>query len=264
MQMVPKKAGITVVKTESREKLTTRPVIGWRVCIYYRKLNNATSKDHFPLPFIDQIVKKLSGQKFYYFLDGYSGYNQIPIHPDDQPFEIMYDASDYAARAALGQRVDKKPIVIFYASKTFSEAQINYTTIEKELLAVVFALDKVRSYIWGHPKVIVFLDHSALKHLLTKKETKPRLLRCDQMHMNPKLVVEIFDMWGIDFIGPFPTSHGNMYILVAVDYVSMWVAAEATKIKDHSVVLKFVKKNIFARHGIPKAVISDGVPTLRT
>ncbi|GJU53155.1 putative nucleotidyltransferase, ribonuclease H [Tanacetum coccineum] len=83
-QTVPKKAGITVVETESGEKLTTRPVTGWRVCIDYRKLNNATSKDHFPLPFIDQIVEKLSGQKFYCFLDGYSGYNQIPIHPDDQ------------------------------------------------------------------------------------------------------------------------------------------------------------------------------------
>ena len=350
--------------------------------------------------------------------------------PDwSKPFEIMCDASDYAAGAVLGQRVDKKPVVIFYASKTFSEAQMNYTTTEKELLAVVFALDKFRSYIWGHSKVIVFSDHSALKHLLTKKETKPRLLRwilllqefnmeirdkkgsenvvadhlsriipppfnpsdvikesfpdeslfevsklpwyanivnylvvkklpdywskqqrqyffsqlkhyiwedpelykvcadqvvrrcvpdhehmdvlahrhsyacgghfgatktghkvlqsgffwptifkdaqsfvkactrCqqvggisrrDQMPMNPILVVEIFDVWGIDFMGPFPTSHGNVYILVAVDYVSKWVEAEATKTNDHSVVLKFVKKNIFARHGIPKAIISDG------
>nr|GFA11338.1 hypothetical protein [Tanacetum cinerariifolium] len=71
-------------ETKSGEKLTTRPVAGWRVCIDYRKLNNATSKDHFSLPFIDQIVEKLSGQKFYCFLDGYSEYNQIPIHPDDQ------------------------------------------------------------------------------------------------------------------------------------------------------------------------------------
>ncbi|GKD01506.1 putative nucleotidyltransferase, ribonuclease H [Tanacetum coccineum] len=300
--------------------------------------------------------------------------------PDwSKPFEIMCDASDYAAGAVLGQRVDKKPVVIFYASKTFLEAQMNYTTTEKELLAVVFALDKFRSYIWGHFKVIVFSDHSALKNLLTKKETKPGLLRwilllqefnleirdkkgsknvvadylsriippafnpsdvikesfpdeslfevsklpwcvpdhehtdilahchsyacgghfgamktrhkvlqsgffwptifkdaqsfvkactrCqkvsgilrrDQMPMNPILVVKIFDMWGIDFIGPFPTSHGNVYILVAVDYVSKWVEAEATKTNDHSVVLKFVKKNIFARHGILKAIISNG------
>nr|GEV93516.1 DNA-directed DNA polymerase [Tanacetum cinerariifolium] len=98
--------------------------------------------------------------------------------PDwSKPFEIICDASDYAAGAVLGQRVDKKPVVIFYASKTFPKAQMNYTTTEKELLAVVFALDKFWSYIWGHSKVIVFSDHSALKHLLTKKETKLRLLR---------------------------------------------------------------------------------------
>ncbi|GJW13503.1 putative nucleotidyltransferase, ribonuclease H [Tanacetum coccineum] len=83
-QTVPKKAGIIVVETESREKLTTRLVIGWKVCIDYHKLNNATSKDHFPLPFIDQIVEKLSSQKLYCFLDRYSRYNQIPIHLDNQ------------------------------------------------------------------------------------------------------------------------------------------------------------------------------------
>ncbi|GJR36168.1 transposable element [Tanacetum coccineum] len=80
----------------------------------------------------------------------------------------------------------------------------------------------------------------------------------DQMPMNHILVVEIFDVWGIDFMGPFPTSHGIVYILVAIDYVSKWVEAEATKTNDHSVVLKFVKKNIFAKQGIPKAIISDG------
>ncbi|KAF5763909.1 putative nucleotidyltransferase, Ribonuclease H [Helianthus annuus] len=83
-QTVPKKSGIQVVKSEDGEQIATRPVTGWRVCIDYRKLNAATSKDHFPLPFIDQIVEKLSGQKFYCFLDGYSGYNQIAIHPEDQ------------------------------------------------------------------------------------------------------------------------------------------------------------------------------------
>nr|KAJ0203370.1 hypothetical protein LSAT_V11C500264160 [Lactuca sativa] len=83
-QKVPKNSGITVVDTEDGEKISTRPVTGWRVCIDYRKLNAATSKDHFPLPFIDQIIVKLSGKMFYCFLDGYSGYNQIAIHPKDQ------------------------------------------------------------------------------------------------------------------------------------------------------------------------------------
>ncbi|KAI3711664.1 hypothetical protein L1987_70203 [Smallanthus sonchifolius] len=69
-QTVPKKAGIQVVKNDSGEEVATRPVTGWRICIDYKKLNAATSKDHFPLPFIDQIVEKLAGQKYYGFLDG--------------------------------------------------------------------------------------------------------------------------------------------------------------------------------------------------
>ena len=66
------------------EELQTRLPTKWRVCIDYQKLNAVTKKDHFPLPFIDQILDKLSGQGFYCFLDGYSGYNQLAIHPDDQ------------------------------------------------------------------------------------------------------------------------------------------------------------------------------------
>ncbi|KAJ0494070.1 putative nucleotidyltransferase, Ribonuclease H [Helianthus annuus] len=616
-QTVPKKAGIQVVKNDAGEEVATRPVTGWRICIDYRKLNTATSKDHFPLPFIDQIVEKLSGQKFYCFLDGYSGYNQIAIHPEDQskttftcpygtfafrrmpfglcnapatfqrcmmsifsdmvgksleifmddfsifglsfetcldqldkvlkrrvetslvlswekshfmvqegivlghvvssrgievdhakvqvistlpypttvkgvrsflghagfyrrfikgfsditkplcnlllkdqpfdfnencqnafnnlkaklveapilqspnwslPFEIMCDASDYAVGGMLGQRVDKKPVAIYYASKTLSDAQLNYTTTEKELLAVVYALDKFRSYIWGS-KVIIYSDHTAVRYLMEKKDAKPRLIRwvlllqefdleirdkkgienvvadhlsrlmveddpkaleinesfpdehimkldklpwyanignylvtgdmpahwdrrkrqhvmsqikyyrleephlwkecadqvirrciddeeipsvlqhlhsfacgghfsghktghkvlnsglywptifkdanefakncieCqklggiskrDEMPMQPILVVDVFDVWGIDFMGPFPNSYGNLYILVAVDYVSKWVEAIATKTNDHSVVCNFVQTNIFSRFGIPRVIISDG------
>ncbi|CAL2254704.1 unnamed protein product [Prunus armeniaca] len=92
------------------------------------------------------------------------------------PFEIMCDASDYAIKAVLGQRVDKLPHVIYYASRTLNDAQLNYSTTEKELLAVVFALEKFRSYLIGS-KVIIFSDHAALWHLLTKKDAKPRLLR---------------------------------------------------------------------------------------
>ena len=84
VHVVPKKAGITVTTNDKGEELHTRLPMKWRVCIDYRKLNAATKKDHFPLPFIDQILDKLSGQGFYYFLDGYSGYNHLAIHPDDQ------------------------------------------------------------------------------------------------------------------------------------------------------------------------------------
>ena len=94
----------------------------------------------------------------------------------DLPFEIMCDASDYAVGAVLGQRLHKKPTAICYASKTLIEAQINYTTTEKELLAVVYYLEKFWPYILGS-KIIIYTDHAALKYLLSEKEAKPRLIR---------------------------------------------------------------------------------------
>ncbi|KAL6338009.1 hypothetical protein AAG906_007824 [Vitis piasezkii] len=498
---------------------------------FFTKLNAVTRKDHFPLPFIDQVLERVSGHPFYCFLDGYSGYFQIEIDVENQekttftcpfgayayrrmsfglcnapatfqrcmlsifsdtveqimevfmdditvyggfyrrfiqdfsklsrplcellakdakfvwdercqksfdqlkqflttapivrapnwqlPFEVMCDASDFAIGAVLGQREDGKPYVIYYASKTLNEAQRNYITKEKELLVVVFALDKFRAYLVGS-FIIVFTDHSALKYLLTKQDAKARLIRwilllqefdlqirdkkwvenvvanhlsrlaiahnsheslmllekapwyahianylvtgevpsewkaqdrkhffakihayyweepflfkycadqiirkcvpeeeqqgilshchenacgghfasqktamkvlqsgftwpslfkdshimcrsCDrcqrlgkltkrnQMPMNPILIVDLFDVWGIDFMGPFPMSFGNSYILVGVDYVSKWVEAIPCKHNDHRVVLKFLKENIFSRFGVPKAIISDGV-----
>lgn len=366
--------------------------------------------------------------------------------PDwDLPFEIMCDASDYAIGAVLGQRKDKKLHVIYYASRTLDDAQIKYATTEKELLAVVYAFEKFRSYLVGS-KVIVHTDHAALKYLMTKKDAKPRLLswilllqefdieirdkrgaengvadhlsrmrvesetplddtlpeenvyvitlledeyldqadccvmrqiqddlpwfadfanylcagieppnlkgyerkkfmrdvnhyywddpflykrcsdglfrRCvlenemqgilfhchsseyaghfatfktvskvlqagywwptlfrdahefvskceacqrkgniskrNEMPQNFILEVEVFDVWGIDFMGPFPSSYGNEYILVAVDYVSKWVEIVASKTNDSSVVKKMFKTVIFPRFGIPRVVISDG------
>ncbi|CAN6583836.1 unnamed protein product [Malus baccata var. baccata] len=217
------------------------------------------------------------------------------------PFELMCDASDYAIGAVLGQRKNKQPHVIYYASRTLNDAQLNYSTTEKELLVVVFALDKFRSYLLG-TKVIIFTDHAALKYLLTKKEAKPRLIRWmlllqefdieirdkkgvenvvadhlsrmvheeaspifetfpDEQLMSiqvPIFVVEIFDVWGIDFMGPFPSSFGFTYILLAVDYVSKWVEAKATRTNDSKVVADFVKTNIFSRFGMPRVLISDG------
>ena len=79
-------------------------------------------------------------------------------------------------RVVLGQRKDKKPHVIYYASRTLNDAQLNYSTIEKELLAIVFTLDKFRSYLVGST-IVCFTDHSALKYLLTKKDAKARLIR---------------------------------------------------------------------------------------
>ncbi|KAB2611031.1 hypothetical protein D8674_019063 [Pyrus ussuriensis x Pyrus communis] len=384
IQCVPKKSGVTVVENVENELVPMRTQTGWRVCIAYRKLNATTRKDHFPLPFIDQMLERLAGYAFYCFLDGYSGYNQIVIAPEDQEkttftcpfgtfayrrmpfglcnapatfqrcmmsifsdyveniievfmddfsvfgdsfdgclhnlslilkrcvetnlvlnwekchfmvkqgivlghiisengievdkskidlvrhlpfptsvrevrsflghagfyrrfikdfskvaqplcrllqkevafeftkeclasfnqlkellttapiisppdwsisFELMCDASDYALGAVLGQRKNKLPHVIYYASRTLNDAQLNYSTTEKERLAVVFALDKFRSYLIG-TKVIVFTDHAALKYLLTKKEAKPRLIRW--MLLLQEFDIEIRDKKGCE------------------------------------------------------------------
>ncbi|CAL8175219.1 unnamed protein product [Prunus armeniaca] len=507
VQVVPKKSGITVVKNEANELM----------------------------------LERLAGHSHYCFLDGYSGYNQIAIAPEDQekttftcPFgtfayrrmhfglcnapatfqrcmmsifsdmverfievfmddfsvfgdsfdQCLHNLSKVLARCeqtnlvlnwekchfmvnqgivlghvisskgievdkakidliasmpsptSVKERVDKKPHAIYYASRTLNDAQLNYSTTEKELLAVIFALEKFRSYLITN-KVIVYTDHAALKYLLAKKDAKPRLIRwilllqefdleikdkkgsenvvadhlsrlvhvsneeedslplresfpdeqlfsicalnslnplpwfadivnylctnelptglstfqrdklrkqaryyfwddpylfkhcpdqvirrcvpegdfksilefchfhacrghfgakktankvlqsgffwptlfkdayvfcasCDRCHrmgnlharnqmpLTNILIIEIFDVWGIDFMGPFPTSYGFEYILVAVDYVSKWVEAIATRTNDAKVVIGFLKGNIFTRFGTPRAIISDG------
>ena len=94
----------------------------------------------------------------------------------DQGFEIMCDVSDFAMGAVLGQRKEKIFRAIYYASRTFNEAQENYSTTEKEMLAKVFSCEKYRPYILGS-HVIVHTDHAVIKYLMSKKEAKPRLIR---------------------------------------------------------------------------------------
>ncbi|KAJ9535626.1 hypothetical protein OSB04_un001232 [Centaurea solstitialis] len=333
------------------------------------------------------------------------------IQPPDWslPFELMCDTSDHAVGAVLGQRKNGRLHAIHYASKTLDPAQLNYSTTEKELLAVVYAIEKFRTYLVGS-KVVVYSDHAALRHLMSKKDGKPRLIRwilllqefdleikdkpgsensvadhlsrlelgsspsfppindslpddqllsvsssdspwyadfvnflacgivphdlsshqrkkflhdvryyfwddpflyrscansiirrcipseetesvlahchtlpcgghadadkfvkkCDrcqrsgnisrrhEMPLNYILEVELFDVWGIDFMGPFPSSYSNRYILVAIDYVSKWVEAIASPTNDARVISKFLKRQIFPRFGVPRVIISDG------
>ncbi|GJV93778.1 reverse transcriptase domain-containing protein [Tanacetum coccineum] len=211
-------------------------------------------------------------------------------HDWDLPFEQMCDASDFAIGAVLGQRHERHFRPIHYASKTMTEAESHYTTTEKEMLAVVYAFEKFRSYLILN-KSIVYTDHSALKYLFAKQYSKARLLRrvlllqefkfkvidtkgaenlaADHLSrlenpyenvLDPKARInklcEIFDVWGIDFMGPFPSSRGNKYILVAVDYLSKWVEAKALPTNDTRVVCKFLK-SLFAWFGTPRAIISD-------
>ena len=94
----------------------------------------------------------------------------------DLHFELMCDASDYAIRAVLGQKRERISQAIYYASQTLNDDQLNYATTGKELLEIVFAFDKFRSYLTGN-KVILHIDHSTIKFLMTKKDAKPRLIR---------------------------------------------------------------------------------------
>ena len=101
----------------------------------------------------------------------------IVVAPDwSFPFELMCDASDFAIGAMLGQKREKNFQVIYYESRTLNDAQLNYATTKKELLAIVFAFDKFRPYLISN-KVVVHTDHFAIKYLMTKKDAKPRLIR---------------------------------------------------------------------------------------
>ncbi|XP_070041451.1 uncharacterized protein [Nicotiana tomentosiformis] len=135
-----------------------------------------------PPPTSVKAVRSLLGHAGFYRL-AFEGMKRrlvtapIIVAPNwEQPFELMCDASDYAIGAVLGQRKDKLVHPIYYASRTLSGAQLNYTVTEKEILDVVFAFDKFKSYLIGS-KVIVYTDHSALRYLIAKKESKPRLIR---------------------------------------------------------------------------------------
>nr|GEY49983.1 reverse transcriptase domain-containing protein [Tanacetum cinerariifolium] len=187
----------------------------------------------------------------------------ILIAPNwDQPFELMCDASDYAVGAVLGQRVEKHFQPIHYASKTMNQAEANYTTTENEMLAIVYAFEKFRSYLIMN-KSIVYTDHSALKtcpdQIIQRcKAGKEAIDILNACHSGPTeghyganyTAKKVFDS------GPFPSSKGNKYMLVAVDYLSKWVEAKALPTNDSQVVVNILK-SLFSWFGTPKAIISD-------
>nr|GEV53076.1 reverse transcriptase domain-containing protein [Tanacetum cinerariifolium] len=258
----------------------------------------------------------------------------ILVVPDwNLPFELMCDASDYAIGSVLGQCKSKHFQPIHYANKTMTEAQIHYTTTEKEMLVVprllrwvlllqefdITILDKkgseklaadhlsrlenphkdvlenkdinenfpletlgslfshntswsadianfhagnfIKKGLTSQQKKKFFKDllkssKLAMRNLLGAIKRQGKISQRDEMPQNSIQVCEIFDIWGIDFMGPFPSSKGNKYIHVAVDYLSKWVEAKALPTNDARVVVKFLK-SLFSRFGIPRAIISD-------
>ena len=117
-QVVPKKSGVTTVHNERGEEMPTSLTTGWRVCIDYRRLNEVTRKDHFPLPFMDQLLERIFGQTFYCFLDGYSGYFQIEIATEDQEkTTFTYPFGTYAYK--------RMPIGLCNAPATFQQCMLS-------------------------------------------------------------------------------------------------------------------------------------------
>jgi hypothetical protein len=133
-QVVPKKSGLTVVENAAGELIPQRTTTGWRVCIDYQKLNSHTRKDHFPLPFIDQILEHLAGQSYYCFLDGYSGYNQVAVDPQDQEMmTFTYPFGTFAYR--------RMPFGLCNAPATFQRCMMSIFSDMVEKFLEVFMDD---------------------------------------------------------------------------------------------------------------------------
>ncbi|GJR30133.1 reverse transcriptase domain-containing protein [Tanacetum coccineum] len=161
---VPKKGGITIVTNENDELVPTRTIMGWRVSSARLEVNKAKIDVISKLPPPTIIKEKLT-------------YAPVIVSPNwNLPFELMCDASDFAVGDALGQKDGKNLHPIYFARKTLNLAQQKYTVTEKELMAVVFAFNKFRSYLILS-KTIIHTDHSALRHLFKKQDAKPRLIR---------------------------------------------------------------------------------------
>nr|GEV05184.1 hypothetical protein [Tanacetum cinerariifolium] len=210
------------------------------------KLNEATHKDHFPLLFMDQMLERLAGNEYYCFLDGFSDAKArllrwiLLLQEFDFKVVDTKGAENYAAdhlsrlENPYENVFDPKEINEFFPLETISK--LSHHDQSQEAVDILTACHSGPTG-----------GHSGANYTAKMK---------DEMSQNAIQVCEIFDVWGIDFMGPFPNSKGNKYILVHVDYLSKWVEAKALPTNDARVVVKFLK-SLFSRFGTPKAIISD-------
>ncbi|GJV70693.1 reverse transcriptase domain-containing protein [Tanacetum coccineum] len=174
----------------------------------------------------------------------------ILVVPDwNLPFELMCDASDFAIGAVLGQRKTKHFQPIHYASHILLLSKSIVYNGSHRLFKYLLVNKKLT-------KIAPWCVHGQEANDIIKACHEGPTGGHHSANLTARKVCEIFDVWGIDFMGPFPSSHGNKYILVAVDYLSKWVEAKALPTNDARVVVKFLK-SLFSRFGTPRAIISD-------
>nr|GEV04868.1 reverse transcriptase domain-containing protein [Tanacetum cinerariifolium] len=245
---VPKKGGFTVVENEENELIPTRLVTGWRVCIDYRKLNEATRKDHFPLPFMDQMLEGLAGNEYYCFLDGTFQRCMMAIFRDmiKKTMEVFIDdfsKSHFMVKegTVLGHKISKNEVEVDKA-KIDVIAKLPHPTTVKDIRSFLGHAGFYRRFIQ---------DFSKIARPMT------RLLEKDTLFF-----------FSIECVEAFQTLKKKLNeapILVAPDWdlpfelmydLSKWVEAKALPTNDARVVFKFLK-SLFARFGTPRAIISD-------
>ncbi|XP_070002120.1 uncharacterized protein [Nicotiana sylvestris] len=238
VKCVPKKGGMTVVTNEKNEFIPIRTVTGWRVCMDYRKLNKMTRKDHFPLPFLDYILDKLTGHDFYCFLDGHSGSeNQVADHLSHLEKE--------------GRPCDGLEINDSFLDEQLISVSVNSIPWKK------LKRDSL-DYYWDEPYLFKICTNGVIRRCVPEEEQMSILDACHSAPYGCHHGAAMTTSKGIDFMGPFVSSYGNTYILVVVYYVSKWIEVLTLPNNEARSVVAFLKKNIFTRFGTPRAIISDG------
>ncbi|GJT81152.1 reverse transcriptase domain-containing protein [Tanacetum coccineum] len=250
---VPKKGGMTVITNEENELIPTRLVTGWRD----KTLENKEINEAFPLETLGSIALKDDSTPWFadfanyhagkFVIKGMTSQQKNKFFKDvkhyfwDDPFLFKNCADQVIRRCVSGQEA-LDILKACHSGPTGGHYGANYTARK------IFD----SGFYWP----TIYKDAHDFVTRCDICQRQGKITQRDEMPQNSIQVCEIFDIWGIDFMGPFPSSRGNKYILVAVDYLSKWVEAKALPTNDARVVCKFLK-TLFSRFGAPRAIISD-------